>query len=239
MSICLLEDYCHEYRRICCLHCGKTFDVPVYCGNRFCEICSKPRLNRIRQRLSWLCSKVRLQPAYSLKHLTLTIKNQPDLDDMLKDLVKSFRKLRNRQFWKQHVLGGAFVLEVTGEPDNWHAHIHAIIESKFIDFYKLLDLWKICSPGKGVYLQRIPAGHVIGYLTKYLSKPSVPAEHLDEVSACIQGFRLFQPFGTWYAINNTFEMKRAGCPECGFQLFFPIDILFRMSDGDTIPCRSP
>lgn len=234
-----MDDFEHEFRSIVCLDCQHEISVPVYCGNRFCPVCSKPRLNRVRQRLQWLVNLIKLDKGYGVKFLTLTIKNQPHLDDMLQDLVKSFRKLRNRAFWKRNVSGGAFVLEVTGSQGDWHAHIHAVLEAKFMNFYELLDIWKKVSSGKGVYIKRLPKSAIIHYLTKYLSQPSVIPELVNEVSDDIAGFRLFQPFGSWYARNGTFVLKKAGCPKCGSHLLLPFDIIFRMAERDCISCRAP
>lgn len=229
----------HDFRQIVCLKCGHSITVPIYCGNRFCSVCSAPRLSRVRRRLNWIVEHVTPPKAYGIKFLTLTIQNEPDLPEMLKHLVKSFRRLRQRAFWKQHVLGGAFVLEVTGRPGNWHAHIHSVIEARYVPYDKLLALWIKVSGSRGVWIEKIPKRNVIGYLTKYLSKSSVPAEITDDVSEAISGFRLFQPFGSWYAVNLSFQTKKPGCPVCGSHDFLPSDILYRQLEKCGVKVRSP
>jgi len=229
----------HEYRQISCLHCGHTITVPIYCGNRFCPVCSVPRLSRVRRRLNWIVQHVTPPKGYGIKFLTLTILNEPDLAEMLKHLVKSFRRLRQRAFWKQYVLGGAFVLEVTGRPGNWHAHIHSIIEARFIPYHKLISLWITVSGSRGVWIEKVPKNAIVGYLTKYLSKSSVPTEITDDVSEAVSGFRLFQPFGSWYAVNLTFQTEKPGCPICGGHDFLPLEILYRQLEKCGIKVRAP
>lgn len=229
----------HSFRQIVCLKCGYEITVPIYCGNRFCPVCSIPRLSRVRRRLQWICSNVDPPSGYGFKFLTLTIRNEPDLAEMLIHLVRSFRKLRQRAFWKQYIRGGAFVLEVTGRPGNWHAHIHAVIEARYIPYDKLLGMWRKCSGSIGVWIERIPKKAIVGYLTKYLSNSSVPGLLTDDVSNSLAGFRLFQPFGSWYAVNLTFQMPKAGCPECGTNRFMPSDILYRMFERDGILIKPP
>lgn len=216
----------HAFMKVVCQHCGETIDVPVYCGNRFCPVCSVPRRVRVRNRLEFLVANTELPPHFHFKHLTLTIPNQPDLYEMVRYIVKSFRKLRNRAFWKNYVDGGAFVLEVTGRPNNWHVHIHTIIISRYLDWNKLLKAWIACSKGRGVWLTDIPASAAVGYLTKYLSKPSVPDLVLEYVNWALKGMRLFSPFGCWYALNLTYKKPKSACPVCGQTSWLPLDLCF-------------
>jgi len=216
----------HRFTTIICCHCGHEIQVPVYCGNRFCPICSRPRLNRVRQRIEFLIKNTKKEHGYGFKHLTLTIRNRTDLCGMLQHLTKSFRRLRQRRLWKHHVTGGAFVFEVTSKDGYYHAHIHCIIYARFIDWKSLLQLWIDCSGGRGVYLQRIPERQIVRYLTKYISKPSGSTDIEPDVQTSLSGFRLFSPFGTWYALSSKFVMKKATCPVCGKQAFFPLDLFY-------------
>ncbi|MBA7646327.1 hypothetical protein ES703_54089 [subsurface metagenome] len=229
----------HSFRTIVCTHCGYKISVPIYCGNRFCPVCSVPRLLRVRRRLDWICLNITPPSGYDFKFLTLTIRNQSDLPEMLALLVKSFRRLRQRAVWKQYVRGGAFVLEVTGRPGNWHAHLHAVIEARYFPYDKILNAWRKVSGSIGVWIKRLPKKSIVGYLTKYLSKCSVPENLTDDVSDSVSGFRLFQPFGTWYAVNLTFQMPKPGCPECGKHCFYPQDILYRQLERDGVLVRAP
>lgn len=211
----------HLFISISCTECGKRLNVPVFCGNRFCEICSTFRRSRVRERLQFLVKNVTLKPGQHFKMITLTIRNEKKLPQMLKRLQKSFKKLRSRAWWKNHVTGGAHVFEVTGTPGNWHVHIHAVVAAYYMPFAVLLALWQKLSTGRGVFIQNIPPSTITNYLTKYLSKAGVTANLENTVSEALKGYRLFQPWGDWFAISNQFKKKPSKCPDCAacaFQL---------------------
>jgi hypothetical protein len=146
---------------------------------------------------------------------------------MLASLCRSFRKLRQRAFWKSHVAGGAFVIEVTSREGFFHAHIHAIIYARFIEWKTLLNLWMQVSSGRGVFIQRIPVSQVVRYLSKYVSKPCSSGEITELTHNALSHFRLFSPFGTWYSLSSKFVMKKACCPHCGQQAFLPFDLIYK------------
>jgi len=173
----------------------------------------------VRSRLEFLVKNVKPPSSYNFKHLTLTIKNQQNLSTMVQSIVKSFRKLRQTRSWKLHVNGGAFVLEITGKPSAWHVHLHIIIESRYYDWKTLLDLWMRLSTGRGVYIQDIPRRQIIRYLTKYLSKTSVEPLISEDVNKALKGTRLFQPFGSWFSINRTYEKPVQLCQRCSGSSF--------------------
>lgn len=204
----------HQFVPIVCLSCTNVINVPVYCGSRFCPVCSKPRQSRVRRRLDLIIESITLDRSFTFKHLTLTIPNQPDLESMLNHLTSAFRKLRNRAFWKNNVAGGAFVFEVTGKPGSWHGHLHIIIESRYLKWETLRDLWIRISGGRGVYIQQIPAANVVRYLTKYLSKESLQSQFQAEISSALKGRRLYQPFGSWHSIRTAGVSKEAICRVC-------------------------
>lgn len=204
----------HKFISIICCSCGNVFDIPVYCGDRFCSVCSVSRRMRIRARLQFLVKNLKPLPGYNLKHLTLTIKNQQNLALMTAAIMKSFRKLRQTASWKAHVSGGAFVTEITGNSSDWHVHLHIIIQSKYYKWDTLLKLWMRLSAGRGVYIQNIPKTQVVRYLTKYLSKNDVPDADRDTLNDALKGTRLFQPFGSWFSINLLYEPPPKHCKTC-------------------------
>jgi len=217
----------HRYRQIICTNCGHEITVPIYCGDRFCPVCSRPRLAKVRRRLEFLIKHTKKEPLYGFKFLTLTIPNEPDLPEMLGRLTKSFRRLRQRAGWKRRVSGGAFVIEIGGSHAGWHAHIHAIIVAKYIAFDRLLKLWISCSGGRGVFIKQIPPGAATGYLTKYLSKPAIADADLETASLSIKSLRLFQPFGCWMKLLKEFHEEKPGCPKCGAHCFMPLDLIYK------------
>lgn len=158
---------------------------------------------------------------YDLKHLTLTIRNMQDLPQMLKHLVGAFRRLRQRKLWKSNVEGGAFVLEVTGAPGNWHAHIHAVLYCRWIGWESLRDSWRSVSGSPGVYIQRIPRLEVVRYLTKYITKPASESAEEGAALNALKGYRLFQPFGCWLKVLREYIPEPFLCPNCKARDWIP------------------
>jgi len=159
-----------------------------------------------------------------MKMLTLTIPNQTDVAEMIKDLLRSFRRLRQRAEWINKVDGGVFVVEVTGRPGNWHAHLHIVMMSKWFSIETLFKLWRQCSPGRGVWIDDIPPTEAVGYCVKYISKPSVPDDVLTDVNEGMKGLRLFHPFGSWHSLNVSYKKPAATCSRCGEQQLIPLAV---------------
>lgn len=205
----------HEFRTIFCESCGYEHTFPVYCGDRFCPTCSIKRSHRVRMKLETLLSKIILTSGQKYRHLTLTIPNYEDPRKAVIHLVKSFRELRRLKFWKKSVAGGSFVIEITGQPSAWHAHIHCIIQSRYIEWEDIKTAWTRISGGCHVYIQLISADNIIRYLTKYITKPSPDDHHDNLLSNALRDCRLFQPFGSWHNIIITIPRRLFKCPKCG------------------------
>lgn len=212
----------HEYIDIACGCCHKIIPVPVYCGKRFCPVCSVIRQSRVRARLNWLVEQIHPVSPYGFSHLTLTVSNQSDLKSMVRHLLDSFRRLRQRSFWQHRVIGGGYVIEVTGCPGDWHAHLHIVLEARYMLQAALVAAWQSCSGGTGVWIVRIKKTGIISYLTKYLTKTGTSTSIIDAMSDALKGARLFSPFGHWYALFNSYIRPVVVCPECNvadYQLY--------------------
>ena len=210
-----MSDY-HLYTSVFCVHCGHTVSIPVYCHNRFCPVCSCHRNRLIRHKLSTFLSTCVLRKYDSYKFLTLTVRNDPDLKHQVTELIKAFRRLRQRSLWKKHVRGGACVIEVKTGEGGWHAHLHIVIESAFIPFEALLAEWKSVSTGSGVYIKKLHGSQVISYITKYLTKEQCTEAEQKRMTDILKGVRLFQPFGQWHAPIQAIKRLRFDCPECTY-----------------------
>lgn len=210
----------HDYRHFTCAGCGGGFDAPVSCGNRFCSVCQGPRRQKIRLKLNAIIESLRLQPGYGIKFLTLTIPNQKEVKDATVQILHSFRRLRQRSMWRNKVAGGAWIVEITGKPGSWHVHLHCLLEARYIPHTLLSKIWSAVSPGKIVYISKIPAASAILYVTKYVSKPSVDEIHSFHVSEQLKDTRLFQPFGSWHAVAAEIPSVAYVCPNCGASAFF-------------------
>lgn len=220
----------HGWRTLYCIKCGKTIRVIVDCGHRFCPTCSRRRARRVRNRLKHLFSKTEAVPKAGIKMLTLSVQNCKDLDEGIRHLIKSFRRLRQRSLWKHYVLGGAFVIEIKGRPGNWHPHIHAIIHSYYIPWQRLRSSWRQVSGGLACWINAIDNDKAVNYVTKYLTKVDVPAALLDDVSTSLRHFRLFSRFGTWHNIALPKLKYDTPCAQCGntdYIVDFALERIFR------------
>lgn len=162
--------------------------------------------------------------------LTLTIRNEPDLLGMAKHITSAFKHLRRRQYWKQNVSGGAFVLEITGRPGDWHLHVHVLLHARWLAWKKLHQLWEELSGGLGVWLEDVDESRASGYITKYLTKPDAPDSVVKDMATALIGVRLFQTFGSWHSCPAMPSRDYHQCPECGSITWLPdrsIDREFR------------
>lgn len=147
--------------------------------------------------------------------LTFSCKSAVDLDDAMRHLVASFRRLRQRQAWKKLVIGGAWILELTHSPRGWHPHIHALVYGYYYPWAQLRDQWMAVSGGSAVFITALPHSttNAVDYLTKYLTKQNLPNDKLLEAESFLRDFRLVQCFGGWTQLPPL--SKEAGrCPFC-------------------------
>ena len=224
----------HPFKAIICGDCGKMVRVPQYCGDRTCQVCSRKRAFKIADRLNEFMRVCELQKKERFVHVILTIKNQVDLAAMLKHLVKSFRKLRNRKAWRSMVSGGAFVLEVSGAPGNWHGHLHIVAQANYFPQYILLEKWRAVAGSAGAYIKSIPRQSIIRYLTKYITKPTDCETELKEINDSLRDVRMFQPFGSWFKLLKKYMPKRFPCPNCGCQIWKSWDMICFKNDAQEI-----
>lgn len=205
----------HSYRTMRCMECGVVIEFPVSCGNRFCEVCTVSRRSRIRRKVQALMQAVELHHGETVKFLTLTIPNQSDPSSMLSVIQQSFRRLRQRAFFKSRVRGGITFYEITGEPGDWHVHLHAIIVGRYIPVEQLSQHWRAVSPGMIVHIKRLPIRAAVNYVTKYAMKTTLPLVDQFAVSRMLKGRRLFQPFGSLHAIAVAIPPATVQCSSCG------------------------
>lgn len=205
----------HQFTTLQCKSCGFLHTVPVYCGNRFCEVCSKPRMMRIRHRLKDMMDKIDLQKNEYFSHLVLTIRSQSDVKEMCKFIVSCFKKLRTRSIFKKNTLGGAYVLELTYSDSGWHVHLHVILHNYYISQAELLSAWRsICGKG-GVFIKSIPKKAIINYLSKYMCKIELTGSLREEASLALKRLRLFTVFGLWHDLIPSWTKIPFECPDCG------------------------
>lgn len=205
----------HSWRVLVCAHCGHEIKVLVDCKNRFCSQCAPRRSARISNRLNWLVNHIKPLPGYRLKMITLSTSNCSDIRSGVSHLLKSFRKLRQRTFWREKVEGGGFVIEITGRPGNWHPHIHAVLYSSYMPWRRLWKDWKQVSGGNAVYITSCSPDAAMRYITKYISKSIVPPHLQVQLSMELSRYRLFQRFGSWHGLKLPSRVWDYRCESCG------------------------
>lgn len=234
----MTDEPAHQYYRIWCTTCGLSFDIPSYCGDRFCPTCNVFRRARIKRKLSFILQSLHLEQGIQVRFLTLTIPNQSNLDKGARVLINSFRRFRQRQWWRNRVRGGCFVLEVTGRPGCWHIHLHAIIESRYLPIRIVSRIWAECSPGRIVHIKLIPVAAVVRYLTKYITKTELSIADRRIASFQLKNVRLFQPFGSWHAASLKAPHYGHACPRCG-DLYFLTESQLRKQFEMLAPAVGP
>lgn len=206
----------HKFIDVYCAYCGNTHTVIKQCGRRFCPACAHITRWRVRERMHQLFKLMRHEKNYMLKMLTLSGPNCKNLEDGLNDLITGFRRMRQTKFWTRHVRGGLFCIEVTGEPGNWHPHIHAIVYSLRIPWQGLLDKWAKANPGaRSVWIENVSNDGAIYYVTKYVTKPGSDPEYAFTIDEALKGRRLFQRFGSFQKIKLPKYYTARKCEKCG------------------------
>jgi hypothetical protein len=217
-----LED-CHSFHVVqVCNDCGRVAKFPNRCDQFFCPEC-QPHLAKERTRqVEWWTNLI-AQP----KHVTLTVKNIPDLTSAHVDELRAmFTRLRRRKFargWK----GGFYAIECTNEGRGWHLHIHALINAKWIDTIALRDAWQASTKGFGriVNVRDCRGQDYLREVTKYAVKgvqlASWSPEQITTFISAFRGKRTFGVFGNLFAQRTQFaefiatlKSARPKC-ECG------------------------
>ena len=207
----------HDWIQVGCYGCGTVRSVPIYCGNRFCELCTKSRRAKTEKRIDWMVSHLKQRTDEKFRMLTLSIKSEQDLREMVRHITTSFRKLRQTTFWKKKVSGGAYVIEITrgNLPGYWHAHIHAIISNRFFRVETLFEAWHKASNSYNCHIDLIGKDAIKRYLTKYITKSKLSADDAYLAAMALKGCRLFTPFGSWHKSAIGCPKIKLCCPECG------------------------
>ncbi|GAH22031.1 unnamed protein product, partial [marine sediment metagenome] len=120
-------------------HTGKLRVASSRCKLKWCPICRDVSRHIVSIAVSdWL--KVQDYP----KMLTFTIKHSDDpLQEQIKFLYDSFRKIRRRSILKNAVTGGIwfFQLKFNHATEQWHPHIHCLVGGAYIPQNRLKGVW--------------------------------------------------------------------------------------------------
>lgn len=196
----------------CCrlpqLHASDARDevmiVERRCRSRVCPLCAAARAADVTGDILQL---VQTMDSPRMLTLTLASTNRP-LEDELDRLTSSFRKLRQRKAWREHVHGGVWVIEVTlnESTGQWHPHAHALIDGKFWHQGDIANAWQSVTGDSRVVDIRMVHGRrdAARYVSKYVAKgcdiSKLPDDRIAEYAAAIASRRLHQPFGTCHGV---------------------------------------
>lgn len=224
----------HGFRRFICNHCGNCIDVPIHCSDKTCERCTQFRRWRIQERINWALQGLPVNTTLRWRHVTLTVRNSPDLKDRLDHLIRSFRKLRHRHLWKSTQTGGFYVIEITEGESGWHPHLHIVSYGYFIPLRKLSYEWrKITKDSHRIHVTHIHQGHNIArYVSKYITKAStLSSQSTIEVNQVCKNRRLFGPFGKTAELMKKYKppKKIPVCTRCQRGEWIPEFVLEMMS----------
>lgn len=181
---------------------GRLRVVSDSCKLRICPRCQHIAANRIRRRLTTALTS-RTPQSWRLITLTQRSTSAP-LRIQIANLKAAFRRLRQRAFWKAHVIGGYAVLEITINEKThlWHPHLHIVAEGKFIPQAELSKEWCTASRGSKIVDVRVikDTEKAIDYVARYVTKVpeqlhSHPPEKAFELYQAMQGNRYLIAFG--------------------------------------------
>ena len=177
---------------------GEVKVTSNHCHNRWCPICASSRANAVSSQVEkWL------RTANYPKMLTLTLKHSDEpLEDQIRLLYDSWRKLRKHKFFKNRVKGGIWFFQIprNKERTQWHPHIHAVIEGDFIDNNWISKEWeRITGHSKIIHVTLIrDFAAASKEIARYASRPN-RLENLSDDSAIelILASRALRTCGTW------------------------------------------
>lgn len=177
------------------------------CNLRWCPICSNARRRCISESIGdWLLSKK------GKKFITLTLKNSSEpLAGQIDLLYTYFKYLRKKRLWKDNVRGGVWFFQVTlnSSTNEWHPHIHILVDSKYIDQSELSDLWlQITKNSMVVDIRQVKSDmKAADYVARYGSRPALLADKGEigavEIINALHHRRIIGTFGNGRGLQLT------------------------------------
>ena len=181
-----------------CAETGKVHVCSNSCRQRWCPICSGSRSNYIVKNIEPWISSLKFP-----RFLTLTLKhsNAP-LKHQIENIYRHFKALRKDKQFKKLVTGGIWFFQVTlsDRSDQWHPHIHCLIQGKYIPHEWIARKWlRITKTSNIVDIRAIKnKTEVAKYVSRYCARPAqlskFPLPLRTEIFYALHGRRLC---GTW------------------------------------------
>lgn len=183
-----------------CTGCAKVRTFWNRCDNFYCPAC-QPHLARERfESLEWWTKTIE-QP----KHVVLTVRNTARLTfKYVKWFKDCFKRLRRRKF-ASNWLGGLWSMECTRGHDNFHLHMHALIDARWIDQMELSAQWAELV-GQDYAIVKVKDARGIEYLrevTKYAVKGSELAKWTgQQIAEFVNAFSGQKNFGVFGSLHG-------------------------------------
>jgi hypothetical protein len=202
------------------LTCGQHIvsETPNHrCNVRFCVICANRRSNKYNKKyLPYTLAFVKLSPV-KLTPCLLTLTQVKIKGESLKKsrerILKSFRNMIRKPFFKDYFEGGLFTVENTVSDEGNHTHIHSVVfRKRFIDEKLLKREWANVSEGaKNLNIKLIDdlesgLREVIKYVSKPLDIEKFEKKHLLELLE-IKGKQMIGTFGKFREFCRTHELE--------------------------------
>lgn len=177
---------------------GKIRVISNACRLRWCPICSNARsMFLVSQVHEWLKS------VKKPKFLTLTMKHtNASLEHQIKWLYAHFRKFRQNRKISEKIHGGIwfFQLKRAKSTDEWHPHLHTVIDAEYIPQAELSSIWKATTGTSSIVDIRAVRSNekVAEYVSRYCSRPAKLSDYTEQEA--IEIFTVFHGrklCGTW------------------------------------------
>lgn len=172
-----------------------------YCRDRLCPLCNARRADEITRKITAM-----VQSAPTCRFLTLTLKSSDrPLAEQLDELVASWRRLRQRRSWREHVRSAVGTIEVTWseERKQWHPHLHILFDGRYWEQRSISEEWCEASGGSRVVdVRAVPdRQRSVRYIAKYAAKPArlgeLDATQIREWSHAVHRRRMVVAVGAW------------------------------------------
>lgn len=242
-------DACGHLLPLTCTNCGNPRATETRCRKRWCPVCA-PLVARTRLQ-RWNAAVLAMQwPLF----VTLTRSNSAD-PESLRELRKAWAKFRRRKLIRDRVQGGVASLEITNNGNDFHPHLHAMIDCRWLALHtrepKRGDdretVAELCRSAKGELTRawadqlgqptaivdacRVTGGAATAYVLKYATKPAELLAMKTDLAPLIRVLRktrLISGFGNLHPLPAVDAEERPGtaCECCGeAKAWIPSDLL--------------
>lgn len=212
--------------KLTCKTCAAQHELSTRCNRKWCPCCARQIAAKRAAKLRTVAASFKWPLFITLTRTNITDRT-PDTD-FVREMRRSFGKLRKRNIWTERVKGGAAAIEVTNTGKGWHPHLHALIDCEWLAIKtprisnrdsqarkewkcqqaaeEITAIWTKCQP-KGVpggaFIKRA-SGDAAAEVMKYSVKGSDLIESPDEIAPVLRlmdGTRLVTTFGSAFGIE--------------------------------------